>query len=362
MRTRRWLQVGAVVLVLAATGGGIAAGITSALGIRVEAKDVPVERLHAAPPREAVAPPKVVRVDAADSVRMQAALAELTDATSDATDGRTTLVVRHGDGDRDDDSYRLGGTPERLRITAAQRDRRGPRHLRPRRRRCATDAVVHRAPRRDDHLGAALPHGRPRRGRRRSVDDDSLRGGHRLLALLARLRGRHPPRRALHRRGRARRCPRRASIEYVHHVLAAGLQRDRHPRLPRVRDLRRSSASTPSDRDHVARAQAMREAFGPLWQSAHDMGMNVYFRTDMLAADARRSSSTSPTASAASTPRDPELWQVYEAGLDELYDAMPYVDGRADPHRRGRQRLQPARLGLLLEISAPRPSRRSGRC
>ena len=49
---------------------------------------------------------------------MQAAIDELADATAGDTAGTAALVVRHGDGDRDDDSYRLTGTPERLRISA----------------------------------------------------------------------------------------------------------------------------------------------------------------------------------------------------------------------------------------------------
>src|SRR4029453_16931597 len=37
-----------------------------------------------------------------------------------------------------------------------------------------------------------------------------------------------------------------------------------------------------ADDTHVARALAMREAFGPMWERAHDLGLDVYLRTDML--------------------------------------------------------------------------------
>src|SRR5678816_2415566 len=37
-----------------------------------------------------------------------------------------------------------------------------------------------------------------------------------------------------------------------------------------------------ADDTHVARAEAMQEAFGPMWEYAHDAGLAVYFRTDML--------------------------------------------------------------------------------
>ncbi|MBD5786647.1 hypothetical protein IF650_10690 [Cellulosimicrobium terreum] len=76
--------------------------------------------------------------------------------------------------------------------------------------------------------------------------------------------------------------------------------------------------------EHAARARAMQESFGPLWQEADDVGMDVYLQTDMLMLttplqeylDARGLDTT-----------DPELWDVYAAGLDEVFDAMPAVDG-----------------------------------
>jgi hypothetical protein len=115
--TRRGLQVVVTLLVLALLGGLVAYGISSALGIRVEPKEVPAEALRAAAPRESVAPPRV-RVTAPGGVRLDAARAELGRATADG-EGTATLQVRFGDGDADDDSYRLTGTADRLRIRAA---------------------------------------------------------------------------------------------------------------------------------------------------------------------------------------------------------------------------------------------------
>ena len=114
---KRGLQVVLTLLVLGALGAATAYGISSALGIRVEPKEVPAEVLRAAPPRESVAPPRV-RVTAPDGVRLDAARAELRDATADG-EGTATLRVRFGDGDDDDDSYRLTGTADQLRIRAA---------------------------------------------------------------------------------------------------------------------------------------------------------------------------------------------------------------------------------------------------
>ena len=81
----------------------------------------------------------------------------------------------------------------------------------------------------------------------------------------------------------------------------------------------------PAGDPHVARAEVMRETFGPVWQHAHDLGMKVYLRTDMLAL-------TTPLERYLSDEfgldtEDPELWDVYASGLDELYREMPYVDG-----------------------------------
>ncbi|WP_426309522.1 hypothetical protein [Cellulosimicrobium sp. E-16] len=76
--------------------------------------------------------------------------------------------------------------------------------------------------------------------------------------------------------------------------------------------------------EHLDRALAMREGFGPLWADTDEAGMDVYLQTDMLML---------------STPlrdyldgrgldvHDPALWDVYAAGLDELFTAMPAVDG-----------------------------------
>ena len=113
-RAARAAQVVLVLLVLAGLGAGLAAGISSALGIRTEPKVVPVETPVPAPPREAVPPPRLTRIDAPDTLRVRTALAELGEATSVKTRGRARLVVRitrAGAPDDQDDTYRLSGTP-----------------------------------------------------------------------------------------------------------------------------------------------------------------------------------------------------------------------------------------------------------
>ena len=192
-------------LVLGLLGLGLAAGISSALGIRVEPKDVPVEKLVAAPPRDDVPPPRFTRVDAPDSPRMRTALDELEAATADAIDDTATLAVTSGDGEGDDDSYRLSGPPDRLRITAASETGavRGVYDL-------AQAAWAHRSlTERPGRVTSRLPFRMVDLGAA-GVDPDpeQWRGGTDYSHVLPRVRGRLPPRAAVRRRGGAGRCPR----------------------------------------------------------------------------------------------------------------------------------------------------------
>ncbi|MFC6341401.1 hypothetical protein ACFP8W_05400, partial [Nocardioides hankookensis] len=82
MQVRRVVQVLLVVVVLGLVGGVIAAGISATMGIRTEAKDVPVEEPTVAPPRPAVAPPAFSRITVDGTLRTRTAVAELRDATA----------------------------------------------------------------------------------------------------------------------------------------------------------------------------------------------------------------------------------------------------------------------------------------
>jgi Glycosyl hydrolase family 67 C-terminus len=81
----------------------------------------------------------------------------------------------------------------------------------------------------------------------------------------------------------------------------------------------------PAGDPHVERARAMVAAFGPVWRYAHDMGMKVYFKTDMLALSPPLKAYLQRAAGLDAT--SPKLWSVYQAGLRELYAAMPFADG-----------------------------------
>ncbi|BCJ48333.1 hypothetical protein GCM10010168_77410 [Actinoplanes ianthinogenes] len=72
------------------------------------------------------------------------------------------------------------------------------------------------------------------------------------------------------------------------------------------------------DDPHLARAEAMTAAFAPVFRYAADMGMRVYFLTDMLAL-------SPPLAGYLRTQSSP--WPTYQAGLRELFAAMPFASG-----------------------------------
>jgi hypothetical protein len=82
----------------------------------------------------------------------------------------------------------------------------------------------------------------------------------------------------------------------------------------------------PAGDGHVARARAMVKAFGPVWRYAHDAGMKVYFATDMLALSPPLQRYLQETYGGLAT-EDARLWTVYQAGLRELFGALPYADG-----------------------------------
>ena len=234
-RRPAWRAAVAVVALLA-VGLGVALGVGSALGISAE----PVAGMDAAPAAvgrvaPSVPPPTIEVVDAPRTERTMVALDELSDAVASAPSrqGRVTLTLRPGTGDPDDDTYRLGGTPSALEVTAASESGavravydlaaavRSGRAVTER----LGDEVSSRLPFRMVDLGAV------------GVTPDPARVGqrHRLLARLEGLRRRGPAGGALRRRGGPREGLRR-----LRRVRAAQprqrLHRRRVPRLHRVRD------------------------------------------------------------------------------------------------------------------------------
>lgn len=317
---KRGLQVVLTLLVLGALGAATAYGISSALGIRVEPKEVPAEVLRAAPPRESVAPPRV-RVTAPDGVRLDAARAELRDATADG-EGTATLRVRFGDGDDDDDSYRLTGAADQLRIRAASETGavRGVYDLaqaawahRPLTERLG-ETVTSRLPFRMVDLGAA------------GVDPDpeQWRGGtdysHYSRAFEDVLLPEAPW------IDEAALTDAREDLrDFAEHVLAQGYNAVTVPGFLEYVTFAEVPEVYADDPEYVARAEAVRDAFGPLWAELDELGLDVYLRTDMLVLSTPLERHLTERFDL--DPTDPGLWEVYEAALDELYGELPQLSG-----------------------------------
>lgn len=77
---------------------------------------------------------------------------------------------------------------------------------------------------------------------------------------------------------------------------------------------------------HVERARAMVAAFGPIFRYAEQMGVKVFLLTDMLAVSPPLQAYLTRTVGGLDAA-DPRLWAVYQAGLAELFESMPFVDG-----------------------------------
>ncbi|BCL12395.1 hypothetical protein GCM10017556_01340 [Micromonospora sagamiensis] len=77
---------------------------------------------------------------------------------------------------------------------------------------------------------------------------------------------------------------------------------------------------------HVDRATAMVAAFGPVFRYAEEMGVKVFLLTDMLAVSPPLEAYLTRTVGGLDVT-DPRLWAVYQAGLAELFESMPFVDG-----------------------------------
>ncbi|MEV4537381.1 hypothetical protein AB0J82_26730 [Asanoa sp. NPDC049518] len=78
--------------------------------------------------------------------------------------------------------------------------------------------------------------------------------------------------------------------------------------------------------DHIGRNEALVAAFAPIFRYAADSGMKVYLLTDMLALSPPLERFLTRTTGGLDTT-DPKLWAVYQAGLAELFERMPYASG-----------------------------------
>lgn len=326
---RRPLLAGIAIVILLSLGAGIAALLTDALGIRSERADIPAETPSVVTEIAPTAlPPRLRGVDAPDVPRVEAAITELDAAIDEAsgTSGTATLSVRVTGGAAEDETYTLEGTPDALRIVGR------------------SDAGAARGV---YDLASAVRDGRPvaarlgetvesRLGFRMAdlgavgvaVDEAAWGAGddysHNSKAFEDVILPDAP-----YIDEAALEVARAEFDAYVRHLLAEGYNAVAVPGLLEYltfSDVGDGTEIYGPDDEHVARALAMRDAFGPMWESAHDAGLKVFFRTDMLVVTTPLEAYLEERFGGMAT-EDPEFWEVYASGFDELYREMPYIDG-----------------------------------
>jgi alpha-glucuronidase len=327
--------VTAVVLLGLGAGVGIVAG--DALGVRTE----PATQMQPAPPSvpavaASIAPPRFTTVDAPDGPRMDAALDELltavTDAPSRAGEASLTVVAgaaiptTEGAADAGDDTYRVTGSAEALRIEAASLTGavRGVYDLAATIRAGGSvterlgRTVTSRLPFRMVDLGAVGVTADPAEwesGTNYShvsgafedaylesapyVDDQALEGDFAEWQ------------------------------DFVKHSVSLGYNAIAWPGFLEYVTLE-TDGVYPAGDEHVARAKALRAAFEPFWDYAREMGVKVFLRTDMLSLTPALNTYFEqhfPAADGSPDAANPELWKVYADALDELYADSPALSG-----------------------------------
>jgi hypothetical protein len=324
---RRWWRVPVVVAVLLGLGGVVAWQVNDALGLSVRDVDVPAERLTAAPARPMVAPPPVTALVVPDDRRVRTAAEAVADAY--VTRGAPRPVLGAATGPVLRVRLEPGFAPEAYRvdreaggITVAASTEGGAAaglYAIADRVRSGAEVVADGrtvAPRLGLRLTDLGGVGLPDDAARYRTDDYSLNSdvvGDAILpgapyvdtAAVDRIAGQF-----------------RAHVD---HSLALGYNAVVVPGFLEYVTFR-GLGVYPAGDPHVARAEAMAAAFGPVWRYAHDMGMRVYLATDMLALSPPLRAYLDRTTGGLDT-ENPRLWQVYQAGLTELFDRMSFVDG-----------------------------------
>jgi hypothetical protein len=324
LRMRRVALLVGLCAALLGLGAGVAAGVADVLGLRTESVEIPVEAPAVAPMREAVAPPEFTSIDAPAGLRVETAVAELRAAVGDAgsTDGATTLTVTDRGLAGGSDTYSLEGDAASLRIVAdttagavrgiydlasAVRDGRSVRE--------ALGTTVSSAlPFRMVDLGAVGVD--PDEAAYAAGTDYSHNSGAFANAIVPE---------APYVDATALAADRAEFEQYVRHIVAEGYTAIAVPGFIEYLTFNEVGVYSAGD-DHVPRAEAMQQQFGPMWQYAHDLGVKIFFRTDMLALSTPLEQYFTDHFGGLDTA-NPEFWNVYRAGLDELYAAMPFVDG-----------------------------------
>lgn len=314
-----------VVLAVLATGFGVAFLVGDALGIR----SVPAERMGASGPSDAaispaVAPPLITVGSAPGTERMRVALDSLDEALAGRTpEGAATLTVTAGTDASDDDSYALTRTPQTLHLEArteagavrgvydiAEAIRQG--------RDVTTlvgDTEASRLPLRMVDLGAVSVTADPAQWQ----DGTDYSHASKAFADVFLADAPYIDQTAL-----------AAAYDefdaYLRQMLADGYNALSFPGFVEFVTFDRVEGVYEDGDDHIDKALALRDAFGPFWDRADELGMKVFLRTDMLTLTTPLEAYLTSRFGALETA-DPELWEVYAAGLDELYEAEPSLDG-----------------------------------
>ncbi|GAA3632318.1 hypothetical protein GCM10022200_14010 [Microbacterium awajiense] len=326
--TRRGIAAVVTALLLLGIGAGVGVVVEDALGMRCSPAD-PMQSAPVVAPEigEPVLPPAFTEVTAPDSPAIEVALDAVADATSAAsgTDGDAALTVEITGSGADGDAYRLTGTSADLRLEAATEAG-------------ATRGLYDLA----RQIRAA-----------RSIDE--LLGAHEASALALRMTDLGAvavtPDPAVYEAGTDYSHASRAFAdvilpeapyvderaleaayddfeEFLRHSLANGFTAVAFPGFVEyvTFDDAPGGPVYAEDDDHRDKAIALREAFAPMWERADELGVKVFLRTDMLALTIPLHQHLEAEFGSLDT-EDPEFWQTYTAGLDELYAAEPVLDG-----------------------------------
>ncbi|MFE6736687.1 hypothetical protein [Microbacterium sp. NPDC057650] len=324
---RRGILAVVTAIVLLALGAGTAAAVGDALGIRVE-QSSPMDPAAAAarPVADPVAPPRIDVSDVPDSERVAVAVDELRDAIADAgaTAGEATLAVGAA-AEGTDDAYAITGDAAALTIRATTEAGtvRAVYDLaaQVRAAKPLTDLIgahdASRLPLRMTDLGAVGV--TPDPAEWESGTDYSHAS--KAFADVFTPDAPYIDRTAL-----------AAAYDdfdvFLRHSLANGFNAVAFPGFVEfvTFDGVQGGPVYAEGDEHRAKAIAMREAFAPFWERADQLGVKVFLRTDMLALTGPLERYLKGRFGSLDT-EDPELWDVYTAGLDELYDAVPALDG-----------------------------------
>ncbi len=324
---RRGILAVVTAIVLLALGLGVGVVVGDALGISTE----PSTQMTPADPvvpevAAAVAAPRFSTVDAPATPRISLALEDLTDAAADAeTSGEASLTVSAGEGDDSDDSYTLSGDATALRIDAASEAgaARGVYDLADATR-TGTDVTARLGaqpaadlPFRMVDLGAVGVDPDPSQW----VDGTDYSHVSRAFedVYLA-----DPP--YIDQDALALAYDDWES--FLAHSVANGYNAVSWPGFVEFATFADvpDGPVYPDGDPHVARALALREAFGPFWDRAAELGVKIFLRTDMPTLTPELADYFDSRFGGLDT-ENPELWQVYTAALDELYAAEPALSG-----------------------------------